>query len=213
MRHRIPAAAVAALLFTLSCPAALQAQAVTGRGESAGSDSVGSPGGLSGGTSPRNAADGGGPPPATPSADADATGTSGQPGALPQVAPPATQPNTYSGMPDSERWERTHRISRILGSEVRNTAGERIGSVEDLVLDRGGGVAYAVVSTGGFLGIGNRLHAVPWTLLGTHNEGYLLLDMDRDRLRQAPSFDARAWPNFNDERWTADNRRYFGAGR
>lgn len=206
MRPSVLAAAATALLLALPAPA-LQAQAVTGRGEAAGSDSVGQPGGTAGGSSSRGsdaAGTSGSPAPA---------GTSGQPGTLPPVEPKANQANTYSGMPDSERWERSHRASRIIGMEVRNREGEHIGRIEDLVLDRRGNLAYAIVSTGGFLGIGDRLHAVPWSLLQTHNADYHLIDMDRERLRQAPGFDARAWPNFNDERWAADNRRYFGTGR
>ncbi|WP_157991480.1 PRC-barrel domain-containing protein [Caldimonas tepidiphila] len=212
MRRQSVLAATMTMLMISTVPVALHAQAVTGRGEAAGSDSVGSPGGTSGGTSGR-VHEGAGADAAGQGGTPATTGTSGQPGALPPVEPKAGQPNNYSGMPDSERWERTHRISKIIGVEVRNREGERIGGIEDMVLDRNGNAAYAIVSTGGFLGLGSRLHAVPWKLLQTHNEGYYLLDMDRDRLRQAPSFDERAWPNFNDERWVRDNSRYFGVRR
>ena len=118
----------------------------------------------------------------------------------------------YSGMRDSKTWERTHRVSKIIGTDVVNSKGEKIGDVEDIVLDAKGNVAYAVVSTGGFLGMGDKMHAVPWaairTSTGTDN---FMLDVDKDRLKSAPGFDQSSWPNVNDAKWSTENRRYFPA--
>ena len=118
----------------------------------------------------------------------------------------------YTGMRDAKSWERTHRVSKIIGTDVVNSKGEKIGDVEDIVLDAKGNVAYAVVSTGGFLGMGDKMHAVPWsairTTTGTDN---FMLDVDKDRLRSAPGFDQSSWPNVNDPKWSSDNRRYFPA--
>ncbi len=116
----------------------------------------------------------------------------------------------YAGMRDAKAWERTHRVSKIIGTDVVNSKGEKIGDVEDIVLDAKGNVAYAVVSTGGFLGMGDKMHAVPWsairTTTGTDN---FVLDIDKDRLRSAPGFDQSSWPNVNDPKWSSDNRRHF----
>jgi sporulation protein YlmC with PRC-barrel domain len=110
----------------------------------------------------------------------------------------------------NQAWERRHRASRIIGTDVNNRQGEKIGDIEDVVLDRNGSVAYAVVSTGGFLGIGDRLHAVPWKALTLHaNEDHYILDVDRKRLLAAPGFPSASWPNFSDAGWIKENRRAY----
>jgi sporulation protein YlmC with PRC-barrel domain len=107
-------------------------------------------------------------------------------------------------------WERQHRASKIIGMDVVNRQGEKVGDIHDIVLDQQGNVSHAVVSTGGFLGIGERLHAVPWNSLDRDAEGQkIVLDVDRDRLRNAPGFDRNNWPNLTDQQWRQDNQRYF----
>lgn len=110
----------------------------------------------------------------------------------------------------SEEWQRLHRVTKIIGTEVRNTRGEKIGDIKDLIIDRNGNVSHAVVSTGGFLGIGDRLHAVPWSLIQvTAGREFRVLDIDKARLKNAPNFDPQKWPNVIDERWTQDNDRHY----
>lgn len=123
-----------------------------------------------------------------------------------------TMNNSYSGMRDSQAWERTHRVSKIIGMDVVNSKGEKVGDVEDIVLDDKGNIAYAVVSTGGFLGMGEKMHAVPWSSMrtSTGTDNYML-DIDRERLRTAPGFDKNTWPNVNDAKWSSQNRTYFPA--
>jgi sporulation protein YlmC with PRC-barrel domain len=106
-------------------------------------------------------------------------------------------------------WERTHRVSKLIGSDVRNKAGEKIGDIRDLVLDDHGAIQLAIVSTGGFLGVGDRLHAVPWDLLTPGPKDDRLLDIDKARLQAAPGFTSKTWPNLGDPHWLADNRRFF----
>ncbi len=113
----------------------------------------------------------------------------------------------------SEDWQRIYRASKIIGTDVRNTRGEKIGDIKDLVLDKHGAISYAVVSTGGFLGIGDRLHAVPWNVLQTApGRDFRVLDMDKTRLKSAPNFDPKSWPNVIDEKWGEDNRRFYQSG-
>jgi sporulation protein YlmC with PRC-barrel domain len=114
-------------------------------------------------------------------------------------------------MTPSERhdWERSHRISKVIGSDVRNKAGEKIGDIRDLVVDDNGTIKLAIVSTGGFLGVGDRMHAVPWDALTLGPNDDHVLDIDRARLQAAPGFTSKTWPNLGDERWMADNRRYY----
>jgi sporulation protein YlmC with PRC-barrel domain len=106
-------------------------------------------------------------------------------------------------------WERSHRASKIIGSEVRNKSGDKIGDVRDLVVDDKGTIRLAIVSTGGFLGVGDRLHAVPWDVLALGPKDDHILDIDRARLQAAPGFTSKTWPNLGDARWLADNRRYY----
>lgn len=114
----------------------------------------------------------------------------------------------------NEEWQRIYRASKIMGTDVRNLRGEKIGDIKDLVLDKNGAISYAVVSTGGFLGMGDRLHAVPWNALHTApGKDYRVLDMDKTRLKNAPNFDPKNWPNVIDEKWGEDNRRFYQSGR
>ena len=110
--------------------------------------------------------------------------------------------------------QRMHRASRIIGTDVMNRQGEKVGDIEDIVLDRNGNVAYAIVSTGGFLGLGERLHAIPWrSLEASPGTDRFLLDIDRDRLARAPGFDHNSFPDVSDARWSAENKRHFPAAR
>jgi sporulation protein YlmC with PRC-barrel domain len=88
----------------------------------------------------------------------------------------------------------------IIGTVVKNPAGDSLGEIEEIMLDRSTGqVAYAVLSFGGFLGMGEKLFAVPWTSMrpngGDHS---FILDVDKKRLEIAPGFDKHAWPNTSD---------------
>ena len=115
------------------------------------------------------------------------------------------------GMTPAERhdWDRLHRVSKVIGSDVRNKSGDKIGDIRDLVLDDRGTVKLAIVSTGGFLGVGDRLHAVPWEAMTLGPKDDHILDIDKARLQAAPGFTSKTWPNLGDDHWLADNRRYY----
>ena len=106
-------------------------------------------------------------------------------------------------------WERSHRVSKIVGSEVRNKAGDKIGEIRDLMVDNNGTIKLAIVSTGGFLGVGDRLHAVPWDVLTLGPKDDHILDIDKAHLQATPGFTSKTWPNLGDDHWMADNRRYY----
>lgn len=88
----------------------------------------------------------------------------------------------------------THHLimaSRILGAPVVNRDGDRIGHVDDLSIHKVSGEAvYAVMSFGGFLGMGERLHPLPWSMLeyDVARNGYVV-PMDRAALEAAPTLD------------------------
>ena len=131
--------------------------------------------------------------------------------ALLVALPPALAQASAPGMTPAERhdWERSHRVSKIIGSEVRNKSGEKIGDIRDLMVDGSGTIRLAIVSTGGFLGVGDRLHAVPWDVLTLGPKDDHVLDIDKAHLQATPGFTSKTWPNLGDDHWMADNRRYY----
>ncbi len=82
--------------------------------------------------------------------------------------------------------------SRVVGSDVYNREGEHLGQVDDLSIEKESGrTIYAIMSFGGFLGIGERFHPVPWTLLGYDIErGGFSVPLDKSALEGAPHYDA-----------------------
>ena len=102
--------------------------------------------------------------------------------------------------------------SSFEGETVVNTEGETIGEIEEIMLDvRAGRIAYAVMSVGGFLGIGEKYFAIPWHALTMDTDNHrFILDVDKERLKNAPGFDKDHWPAMADPRWSADVHAYYG---
>jgi sporulation protein YlmC with PRC-barrel domain len=93
---------------------------------------------------------------------------------------------------------------KVHGTDVYNTAGEKLGTIEDLVLDKiNGCVQYAVLSFGGFLGLGDKHYPLPWSALkyDTRQEGYVV-NLSKEQLENAPAIEADA--QFD---WTPDYSR------
>ena len=81
--------------------------------------------------------------------------------------------------------------SKVEGTPVFSTAGDRIGRIEDIAIGKvDGQVAYAVLAVGGFLGAGERRYPVPWRILAFDpGRGGYVAALDKDQLRNAPSYD------------------------
>ena len=103
--------------------------------------------------------------------------------------------------------------SSFEGETVVDAQGENIGEIEEIMLDvRSGRIAYAVMSVGGFLGIGEKYFAVPWHALTMDTDNHrFILDIDKERLRNAPGFDKEHWPTMADPRWAGDLHAYYGS--
>jgi sporulation protein YlmC with PRC-barrel domain len=101
--------------------------------------------------------------------------------------------------------------STIKGDKVINTAGEDLGKIEELMIDlRDGRVAYAVLSFGGFLGLGNKLFAIPWNALSLRvHEHAFVLDIPKETLEKAEGFDKDNWPVTSRE-WLSSMYSYYG---
>lgn len=97
------------------------------------------------------------------------------------------------------------------GDNVVNSEGRTLGEIKHIMIDvPQGRVAYAVLSFGGFLGLGDKLFAIPWSALtldaGNHN---FILDVPEQRLKDAPGFDKDHWPTMADERWASQVHSYY----
>ncbi len=129
------------------------------------------------------------------------------------------------------------RATQLEGLTVKNASGEDVGKIYDLVMDtKTGEVAYVAISVGGFLGIGDKLFAIPYdafTFLPSENapannadeersannptvtenkklrDVVAILDVSKDTLKNAQGFDQNAWPNMADESWRTTNDRAY----
>jgi sporulation protein YlmC with PRC-barrel domain len=93
--------------------------------------------------------------------------------------------------------------STLKGDAVKNNAGEDLGKIEELMIDlETGRVGYCVLSFGGFLGMGTKLFAVPYSALRVDtDEKCFFLNVPKDRLKDAPGFDKDNWPDMTDRTW------------
>lgn len=100
----------------------------------------------------------------------------------------------------------------LLGNDVYNNDGEDLGDIKEFMIDMATGtVAYAVLSYGGLLGMGDKLFAVPWSALrlDTANKRFTL-NVPKDTLKDAPGFDEDHWPSMADKAWASGVHKFYG---
>jgi sporulation protein YlmC with PRC-barrel domain len=102
--------------------------------------------------------------------------------------------------------------STLTGDKVRNSEGDNLGHLEEIVIDlEGGRVSYAVLAGGGFLGMGDKFFAIPWDLLTVDTDNKeIVVDISKESLKNAPGFDKDNWPKTDDRAWVGDVYRYYG---
>ena len=100
----------------------------------------------------------------------------------------------------------------ICSDHVKNAAGEDLGKIEDLMIDlHSGRIAYAVLSFGGFLKMGNKLFAIPWEALKVDSiNKVFILHVDKSQLENATGFDKDKWPNMADPTFGSTLYRHYG---
>jgi PRC-barrel domain len=101
---------------------------------------------------------------------------------------------------------------KVEGTAVYDRRGEKLGSIHSVMIDKiSGKVGYAVMSFGGFLGIGDRYHPLPWHVLtyDTGQGGYVV-NLDRSKLEGAPTYGTSEMPNWSDRRWGQQLDDYYG---
>lgn len=108
----------------------------------------------------------------------------------------------------ARRWQKA---DDLIGKKVVSSANEDLGKIEDIVVDANSGrILYGVLSFGGFMGVGDKLFAIPWRSLSLGGDAKAFtLNVEKDRLKNAPGFDKKQWPNFADEKWATSTYEYY----
>ncbi|HEX3034988.1 MAG TPA: PRC-barrel domain-containing protein [Thermodesulfobacteriota bacterium] len=104
-----------------------------------------------------------------------------------------------------------YRLTPLISSRVKNMAGEDLGTLEEFMIDiEEGRIIYAVLSFGGFIGLGNKLFAIPWkALMLKPQENIFILNVEKEKLHNAPGFNRENWPNTANPEWDAPVRDYW----
>jgi sporulation protein YlmC with PRC-barrel domain len=100
----------------------------------------------------------------------------------------------------------------LLGNDVYNKDDESLGDIKEFMVEMSSGkIAYAVLSFGGLLGMGDKLFAVPWAALtlDTQNKRFTL-NVPKDILKEAPGFDKDHWPSMSDKTWAGGVHKFYG---
>jgi sporulation protein YlmC with PRC-barrel domain len=100
----------------------------------------------------------------------------------------------------------------LLGNDVYNLADEKLGTIKEFMIEMSSGrITYAVLSYGGFLGMGDRLFAVPWQALKLDTVNHRFnLNVKKEVLKDAPGFDKDHWPSMADPTWATDINKFYG---
>jgi len=91
----------------------------------------------------------------------------------------------------------------VIGVEVKNNQDESLGEVQALMIDKlTGEVAYVVLSYGGFLGMGDKLFALPWSIFSYDaNDDCFKIPLNQAQLKNSPGFDKDKWPDMSSQQW------------
>lgn len=103
----------------------------------------------------------------------------------------------------------------LIGNSVINTKGEQLGDIKEIMLDmETGRVGYAVLSFSTYLGLSEKLFAIPWKMLTLDPlKKCFVLDLSLERLKLAPGFDKGHWPNMKDVQWEQTLHSFYHNGQ
>ncbi len=115
---------------------------------------------------------------------------------------------------DENKVFRLYKVSELIGKNVHNATGDELGEIKELAIDpRAGRIVYFVLSSGGFLGMGNKLFALPWEALKLTPEGdkeKWVVQITKDRFEKAPVYDEDQWERMSDPAWVTEVYRHYG---
>ena len=139
---------------------------------------------------------------------------------------PATNTNTNNTMQQQTQQVQMIRVRDLLGCQVINPQSEDLGKIEDIVFNaETGKIGYGILGHGGVMGVGTKYLPTPWTTLrlvlkGTKTANgtmaahdYFVLELSKDALRNAPTFDNDHWPNFADNNYVDTIDRFYSEQR
>lgn len=103
------------------------------------------------------------------------------------------------------------RASQLIGKEVRNAQGDKLGKIDDLIVDADSQrVYYAVLSSGGLLGVGDKLFTIPVNhFKAGDKQDHFVLNIDKERLKKAPGFDSNKRPDLGKDSWRREVDRFY----
>jgi hypothetical protein len=105
--------------------------------------------------------------------------------------------------------------SQLIGAKVEDPSGKNIGKIEDVMVDSLGRIQFAVLSFGGFLGVGEKWYAIPWKTLhierdaDSMNVKQVVLDVTKETLERAPGFAQDRWPDTRNNQWSRETQTYW----
>ena len=102
---------------------------------------------------------------------------------------------------------------RVEGTSVYNSMGDKLGSIDDLMIDKHSGqVRYAVLEFGGFLGMGSDRYPMPWNMLKYDTDlGGYVVPLDKAKLENAPRYESERTPEYSDD-YGRKVYDYYGVG-
>ncbi len=118
----------------------------------------------------------------------------------------------FHASPEGGPGPRLLTANTLTGNRVVNHADETLGHIEEIMLDTELGlIAYAVMASGGFLGLSERLFAIPWSAMTLDPvRGCFVMNASKDYFDHAPGFDKDHWPSMADTEWHEDVHQYYG---
>lgn len=110
---------------------------------------------------------------------------------------------------------RGHRVlaaSKLDGDTVYSSDGQDVGKIKEIMLDLNSGrIAYVVLSSGGFLGVGDKLFAIPWNAFAMDPERQRFqLSVSSEKIKNAPAFDKDSWPSMTNRAWADSVHEHYG---
>ena len=122
----------------------------------------------------------------------------------------STNPTPHSK--DIDPFPRSLSASTLIGNKVINLGRDELGTIRELIVDLTmSQISYAIISYGGFLGIGEKLFVVPWNAMVLDpDQQAFILNIKRDIFEQNEGIDKDNWPNFSDRVWGEHIHQYYG---
>ena len=102
-------------------------------------------------------------------------------------------------------------VNDVINLKVMNNQDQDLGKIEAIMLQKDSGkVAYVVLTYGGFLGMGNKLFAIPWNVFSYDaSKDCLRLSLSEEKLKNSPGFDKNNWPDMSDHTWNSSIYSYY----